>query len=241
MFEYPTRYQGLELMDAPDVPKKELEATFSDINLVNRLLGGFKSTLQVLDTIFKRNKKESYTILDVGCGDGEMLRHVVKWARDSGIQLKCYGVDLNPISLDIAREKSRSYPEITYLNLNVNDWDIKNMPVDIVLCTLTLHHIEDELHKHFLNKLQELSRIAIIINDLERSRFAYVLFGWFSTIFMKTKMAKHDGKVSIRRGFVKKDLLKLAESLPEANHTISWQWAFRYIWVIRPKRNVYDL
>ncbi|MFC4096709.1 methyltransferase domain-containing protein [Euzebyella saccharophila] len=241
MFEFVTRYQGLELMDAPDVPKKELEATFSDINLVNRLLGGFKSTLQVLDTIFKRNMRESYTILDVGCGDGEMLRRVVKWARDHSVQLKCYGVDLNPVSLELAQEKSRSYPEITYLNRNVNDWDANDMPVDIILCTLTLHHIEDAQQKQFLNTLQELSRRAVIINDLQRSKLAYVLFGWFSTIFMKTKMAKHDGKVSIRRGFVKQDLRKLAESLPQANHAISWQWAFRYIWVIRPKRNVYDL
>jgi hypothetical protein len=76
---------------------------------------------------------------------------------------------------------------------------------------------------------------TIIINDLQRNKLAYYLFHVFSLIFIKTKIAKQDGLISIRSGFVKSDLQRFGRALPGFIHRIQWRWAFRYIWVMQAK------
>ncbi|AYN68128.1 methyltransferase domain-containing protein [Euzebyella marina] len=235
MINLKNRFKGEELMDGKNIPKATLLPVFEDINRCNRILGGTKITLSHLNQNINRFDKESYTILDVGCGDGEMLRKVVLQARKQNRKVKCYGVDLNETALAIAREKSKEYPEIVFLNQNIFDWENLNIPVDFVLCTLTLHHIKEFQLSAFLKKLAQIPSIALIINDLQRSTWAYYLFELFSTIFIKTEMARKDGATSIKRGFLRKELKEMSKGLTFVEHQIKWQWAFRYSWVMTRK------
>jgi hypothetical protein len=80
-----------------------------------------------------------------------------------------------------------------------------------------------------------MAPMAIIINDLQRNKLAYYLFQVFSLIFIKTKIAKQDGLISIRSGFVKSDLQRLGNAVPDYYQRIRWRWAFRYLWVMQAK------
>jgi hypothetical protein len=51
-------------------------------------------------------------------------------------------------------------------------------------------------------------------------------------VFLKTKIAKHDGLVSVARGFKKEELKQISEKI-EGQHHIKWKWAFRYQWSIK--------
>ncbi len=231
MMDLSERSKEIELMDGFQGTENELELVLTDINRVNAVLGGNAITLEAVFRLLRKHPKKSYTILDVGCADGNMLREIALRARKAKIIIKLIGLDLNDLSLVIAKKKSLKFPEIEYLNQDV--FTLENMDLDIVITTLTLHHFRDRDIPKFLHRFSEMASIGVVINDLQRSRLAYYLFRAFSVIFIKTYTAKHDGLISILRGFKKKELQNFADQLPNIDHQISWKWAFRFRWVLQ--------
>jgi hypothetical protein len=98
---------------------------------------------------------------------------------------------------------------------------------------LTLHHFKNEEILELLNIFKEQSQLGVIINDLQRSKIAYVLFQAFCRVFINNEIARKDGLTSILRGFKKNDLKKLATKIPAQTHSIEWKWAFRYRWILK--------
>ncbi|GGW21767.1 methyltransferase domain-containing protein [Arenibacter certesii] len=224
-----------EIMDDPNLDAGSLKKVLLDINKVNKILNGFPITLNAIKKLIKNNPKKSYTIIDLGCGDGHMLREVANYFKSTGIEVNLVGVDLNEKALGIARINSINHRNITYLQRDVLLMDPNELQCDIILCTLTMHHFKNEEIPEFLRKAISCACIGIIINDLQRSKIAYYLFQVYSVIFMQTKIAKYDGLVSIKSAFTKGELQELSKLFPEANHELNWKWAFRYLWIIRLK------
>lgn len=231
---FPVRSNQPELMDSFNEPIVTLKAVFQDINRVNKFLGGNHITINAIQKIIDKNPQEQYIIVDMGCGDGNMLREIALYFRKNKLNGVFTGIDLNKNALIIAKETSQNFPEIQFLYQDILQLNESDFPCDILINTLTMHHFTDEQVIVFLKKFTQLSRLAVIINDLERSRWAYYLFHLFSSIFIKTKIAKIDGLLSIRRAFVKQELLVYAQQLPQIQHTIEWKWAFRYLWILQP-------
>jgi len=113
------RNTDIELMDNPNLEIHELKKVFKDINRVNNLLGGSKISLRELWKLIKESPKKSYTILDMGCGDGFMLRKAALFLRQRNISANLIGLDLREDILSIAREASKDFPEISYKKQNV--------------------------------------------------------------------------------------------------------------------------
>ncbi|MDC6405618.1 MULTISPECIES: methyltransferase domain-containing protein [Maribacter] len=231
MMDISTRSTKKERLDDFQGSQKELDFILEDINRVNRLLGGIHITSNAVFRMFREHKQESYTILDVGCSDGDMLRKLALKARKLNIRIHFIGLDLNKDALEIARKKSVDFPEISYLNRDV--FTLDSIEVDIVITTLTLHHFSNANIPIFLERFVNMAHIGVIINDLQRSRLAYYLFKAFSVIFIKTETAKNDGLISILRGFKKKELQTFSDQVPNVQHKISWKWAFRYRWILK--------
>ncbi len=223
-----------ELMDSFDEPIASLRLVFQDINRVNSILGGNKMTINAIQQVINTKKKHSYTILDMGCGDGQMLREVALYFRKHKLNGSFIGVDLNKNALSIAHEDSRDFPEISFRHQDILTVDEANFKCDILISTLTMHHFNDNQLVMFLKKFTSLVTIGVVINDLHRSRWAYYLFHLFIAIFIKTRIAKIDGLLSIQRAFVKEDLMCYAKKLPHVSHDIRWKWAFRYLWIMTP-------
>ncbi len=223
-----------ELMDHPSVNVEDLKTALSDISRTNRLLGGNAITIKAVHELIEtcKNNKE-YVIMDLGCGDGKILRKVAESFRKKNIQVRLIGVDINEKSLEYAKELSVSYPEISYIQQNILDLTESKVFCDISICTLTLHHLTNEEIIVFLKRALEASSMGLVINDLQRSKLAYYLFKVFSLFFIKGYIAKNDGLVSIKRGFRKKELLNFAKELGLKRYQIHWKWAFRYRWIIQ--------
>ncbi|MEH6514836.1 methyltransferase domain-containing protein [Maribacter arcticus] len=235
MVDFTRRSTEIEIMDTYSGTTKELDTILQDINKVNRLLGGYSITLNAVFELLTLEKKESYTILDMGCAEGTMLRKLAMEARKRNISLKLLGVDLNKQGLELATYYSTEYPEITYLEADILTADFSPYTIDVVMTTLTLHHFTDEGVVQFVNQFNSLASLGVVINDLERNPIAYYLFKAFSFFFIRTEIAKKDGLLSIRRAFKKKDLMRYAAQVKNASHQIEWKWAFRYVWVLKKK------
>lgn len=227
------RSNELELMDDPKIEEKALETALSDISRVNKLLGGNDITIRAVHKLIEdMNPSQQLTILDLGCGDGEMLRSIAKSFRKKEKDVKLIGIDLNEKCLAYARKLSVSYPEISYQKQNILDLEASESSYDIIVCTLTLHHLKCNDIKNMMKKMIELAKIGVVINDLHRSTTAYYLFKIFSFFFIKGYVAKNDGLISIKRGFKKKELVQYAKSLDLQHYKIHWKWAFRYRWIV---------
>jgi len=226
------RSNEIELMDSEDLEESVLNIALSDISRVNKLLGGNSITIK---SVFKEVYKiptARWSIMDIGCGDGEMLRQIANYARKKKIKLQLIGIDTNTKCIDLAKRMSLKYPEIDYYTRDILTLKEQDFRCDIIICTLTLHHFSNTQIKKILQKSIAMVSTAIIINDIHRSIWSYYLFKLFSAFFIKGYVAKNDGLVSIKRGFKKRELIQFSKELQLKKYQLHWRWVFRYRWVI---------
>jgi len=225
------RSKEIEIMDDLDMSGDLLINTLDQIARINQWLGGNKVALNGLKVLLEDiSTKKRLTIIDLGCGNGDILRELAKFGRKKEYDFKLIGIDANQTTIDYAIKLSTDYPEISYLKQDVLTKEFQSLKYDIALCTLFLHHFENEVALNFINSVLKNTRIGLIVNDLHRHPLAYYLFK-FLTLFINNKMVKTDGLISILRGFKRPDLESFAAQIPYKS-TIKWKWAFRYQWII---------
>jgi len=221
-------------MDDLEMSGDTLINTLDQLGRINKWLGGNQVTLTGIKALLTNHPKDQeVSMVDFGCGHGDMLRQIADWGRKKGFTFRLIGIDANQTTIDYAIELSDSYPEITYLKEDALAEDVKETTYDIALCTLFLHHFEDDVALAFLQKMLKQSSLGVVINDLHRHPMAYSLF-WLLTLFIRNHMVKTDGLISILKGFKREELEIFSKKLGHQS-TIHWKWAFRYQWIIRKK------
>jgi len=210
-----------------------LRKTLNQIATINKRLGGNKATIEGLHTLIKAEPKDAaISIIDLGCGNGDMLRAMADYGRKNNVNLKLSGIDANEYTVRYARKLSVNYPEISYMVMNVQSNEFQDLAFDVVVSTLFLHHFTDQEIEQLLIPIVNKAGIGVVINDLHRSSVAYLLFKGIS-LFIKNPMVKKDGAISVLRGFKKNELTAISKKLKNTTGTIRWKWAFRYQWIIR--------
>ena len=233
-----TKYRSTEaeIMDDFNLGGDELEANLDEIAKINTILGGNALTINGINRLIGNHKKiEELKIVDLGCGNGDMLRRIAKNRKFRSIKLKLIGVDANAHTISYANTLSSGYPNIEYHCLDIFSDDFLKLDYDIAISTLTLHHFNDNQVFSIMQKLINKATIGIVINDLQRSRLAYRLFQLISVIFNLSKISSHDGLTSILRGFKREELEKVSGELLIKKYSIHWKWAFRYQWIINTR------
>ena len=225
------RSTKIEIMDDLDMSGKTLINSLDQLANINKWLGGNKTTIDSLKTILKTNPKDKMiSIVDLGCGNGDMLRKVAHFGRKNGYKFDLLGIDANQATIDYAIQLSANFPEITYKKEDVLSKEFATHTYDIAMCTLFLHHFEDPIALNFIQTLLKNSKIGVVINDLHRHWLAYYLFKLLTSVF-GNEMTREDGLTSILKAFKRKDLDRFSKKI-NFKSTITWRWAFRYQWII---------
>ena len=221
-----------ELMDDFSLQGEALQEVLNDLETVNKYLGGNKITIKGLEKMLTHcSKQELVTIVDYGCGDGGFLRLCATYLEKNQWQYRLIGVDANAHIIDKAKVNCREIKQCIFKESNV--FDANQLPeADIALCTLFLHHFKEEQIIQLLNNITSKTKIGVVINDLQRSKTAFLLFKVFSKVFMKSKIAKFDGLVSIARSFLKEDVKHISEKIESTRYVVKSKWAFRWQWLI---------
>ncbi|MFS4483401.1 methyltransferase domain-containing protein [Hyunsoonleella sp. 2307UL5-6] len=225
------RSNKAEIMDDFSMKGELLRDTLDKLGSINKWLGGNRVTLDGIAQLLKPYSKDKiYTIIDLGCGHGDILRLVADYGRKSGFQFKLIGIDANQDAIDYANELSVDYPEISFQNLDIFSTAFQNIDYDIALTTLFLHHFKNEDIINLLKNIARKAKLGIVVNDLHRSKIAYGLFKLLSLV-ITNDMIVQDGLTSILRAFKRTDLEQLSQTL-NFKSKIRWKWAFRYQWLI---------
>lgn len=226
------RSSAAEMMDDFTIEGLVLRDTLDKLETINRLLGGNSATLKGLKKILlKSSKTKTITIVDLGCGHGDILRDVAKFGRKNSYKFKLIGIDANNAAIDYAKALSKDYPELSFETIDVFSEDFKKQTYDVVLCTLFLHHFKNNEIIPFLKSTVQKASIGVIVNDLHRHKLAYYLFKMIG-LFIKNKMVREDGLTSVLRAF-KRNELETILTKTGVNFSIQWKWAFRYLWVLK--------
>ncbi len=222
-----------ESMDDFSMDNEGLVTALDDIARINQLLGGNSVTLDGVKTLIKDYPKDqTITIMDFGCGSGDMLRMLSKFGKENNLKFQLIGVDANEATIRHAEKCSTEFENITYLAEDIFSYDFSDHKIDIALITLTLHHFKDDEILKIMRVILNLVKKGIVVNDLQRSKLAYRLFQAIIFIFRLEKMTAEDGLISILRGFKRNDLERYSAELKLKKYSISWKWAFRYQWII---------
>lgn len=191
------RADAQELMDAPDLDPAVLAAVLKDLAQVNRVTLAARPTLAFLDRALKGRRH--VRLLDVGFGDGDMLRVIARWAKRREIVAELHGIDLNPASLPAAVARTPAgmpirYRTGDYVALADEGWDV-------VISSLVAHHMTSDELVAFLRFMESEARVGWMVNDLHRSRFAYYGYPLLAGLMRWHPIVRHDGRLSIARSY----------------------------------------
>jgi 2-polyprenyl-3-methyl-5-hydroxy-6-metoxy-1,4-benzoquinol methylase len=190
-------------MDAPNCDAAKLARTYAQFHRINRLLSGWAG-------IYRRDIRPllqagASTILDVGCGGGDVVRLLAHLAQQDN--LTCHFLGIDPDSRAIAFANRQANPSnILFKQESLYDLTTK---FDIILSNHVLHHLQTTEITSLCAACERLAATKVIHNDICRNDLAFALFplvgGWFRDSYIY-----EDGMRSIRRAFTADELSQIA-------------------------------
>jgi 2-polyprenyl-3-methyl-5-hydroxy-6-metoxy-1,4-benzoquinol methylase len=229
MPDFSIRSKEVEIMDDLNCTGHVLNRTLRELEIINKWLGGNRITINALGQLLKPHSNDkTITIVDLGCGGGDMLRIIDSWGKNKNLRLNLIGIDANPNIVAFAKRNLAVYPHIQFQTLNIFSEEFQRQKYDIVIGTLFYHHFSSEQLIHFFRKLRDQVTIGFIINDIHRHWLAYYSIKILTQGLSKSAMVKYDAPLSVLRAFKRSELRKMLEATAIENFTIRWKWAFRW-------------
>lgn len=237
--DFSERSQASEWMDDYAITDERLTRALEDLRLTNRLLGAYAATDAVLAPLLR--DRNEVRVLDLGCGSGDYLHHLVRRGKRLGCTVHAVGLDANPVTVGRARaylDAQLSGPLRYHAHAEVGDalsTAFADDAFDVSHAALFLHHLHGPDAPALLREMDRLSRVGIVVNDLHRHPLAWIGFWVLSRLLRMAPMVQHDGPLSVRRGFRREELTALAQQADLPTASIRWHWAFR--WTLSTIRN----
>ena len=212
MVSGPGRLTGVvERMDRPGVGVKELGRTLTDLARINRAFGGTRIVLRYLCPWLSR-LRQPIRVLDVGTGFADLPRAIVGWARRKGISLTVEALDHHAEICALATQACADYPEIRIREGDALALSYPDQSFDVAFASQILHHMEGEEPIRLLRELRRVARHGVLVSDLRRGTWPFLVTSAALHLVPSSPLIRHDGPLSIRRGFVPAELLALADA-----------------------------
>jgi SAM-dependent methyltransferase len=194
------RTRGVEILDAPGTDPEIVREAMGDLVASNRMFGGAAAVAAEFHQLAP-SLPRSATLLDVGTGMGDIGLLARRIAARHGVRLRTIGLDVNET---LARAAA---PQMSHtVRGDARRLPLADKSVDVAICSQVLHHFFDGDVALLLRELDRVARVRVIIGDLRRSRVAVALFWVAATALGYHPVSRHDGLVSIGRGFTTGDL-----------------------------------
>jgi 2-polyprenyl-3-methyl-5-hydroxy-6-metoxy-1,4-benzoquinol methylase len=192
----PARRRGIEILDDPNVDPAVRQRSIDDVTRSNRILGGLRAAVQAVQDVVAGPE----TLLDIGTGLADIPARVKQKTR--GVIV--IGVDEAASLLVAAGGRLDAAVCANALAL-----PFRSQSIDIVMCSQVLHHFEEENALRLLGEMDRVAKRAVVVSDLRRSWLAAAGFWLVSFPLRFHPVTRHDGVVSVLRGFTRDELRDL--------------------------------
>jgi SAM-dependent methyltransferase len=218
----PTRRRGIEYLDAPNVSAELLNRSIGDVARANTLFGGTRAVMRELLPVLRSRRGEAVTLLDVGTGAADIPCAVRSRAERFGVRLTAFGADSAEPLARTARPRLDGS-----ICADARALPIPSHSVDVVVCSQLLHHFTELEALVVLRELHRVARERVIVSDLRRSWLAAAGI-WLASFPLRFHpVSRHDGVVSVLRGFTARELrdhVKMSTGATAiVRHHIGWR------------------
>lgn len=212
-----------ELMDQPGLSPAEHEQALRGLARINALSGSGRILWPDLQALACKLAPKPLRVLDVATGGGDLPRWLY---RRSGGAFQITGLDFSETAIELA--KKQSPPQIRFIVGEALRSPLAE-EYDVVLCSLFLHHLDEDDIVAFLAKIAGAARCFILANDLERTALGYNL-AWVGTrLLSRSPVVHYDGPVSVEGAWTRDEIRQLAERAGLKNISVTGRFPCRFL------------
>ncbi len=194
-----------ELLDEDHGSPAEVASALASIGFVNRWLGGERVHLQLLREV--AGGRSELDVLEVAAGRatalaraGMTLLRPHRQSRKPGQSVTIRATLLDRRATHLPGGWPSELPSPCMVEGDALRIPLPDRSVDVVSSCLFVHHLSPEQVAVFLRESLRVARVAVIINDLERTPFHYLLARLFALVD-PSRISRHDGPVSVRQAY----------------------------------------
>jgi ubiquinone/menaquinone biosynthesis C-methylase UbiE len=222
----PDRRDEAELMDAPGLPEAEVEDAYRILRRVNKQLGN----LRTIRGEFRRFVREDaadqseIAVLDVGSGSGDIPEAIGRMLPERSVNV--VALDRDATAVTSARRRSLSVVRGDALRLPFAD-----RSMDLVIAVKFAHHFHGPSLDRLLGEMSRVARRRVVVLDIRRHWIAYWGFRAWSLVFTSNRLVRHDGPLSVLRGFTPEELDACSEKIDAFRWTVRSSPGFQIVLV----------
>ena len=225
--DFSARSRLPELMDEPGLDAATYQRCLADLAFLNRLTLTHRPVLRWLAKATRQLPPGGrFSVLDVAYGQGDLLRAIAAWAEQRHLKAELSGIDLNPRSALAARAATPANFKIEYITGDVFEYWPAQKP-DFIVSSQFTHHLDDVDIIRLLQLFEKNAVLGWYITDLHRHPVAYYGFPLLAILLRWHRIVRHDGMVSIARGFRGSEWHSLLSHARTPART-SWHLPFRH-------------
>lgn len=228
VFDSARRSAQSEILDGR-VDAGELAKILADLARFNGAMMGHWPVLQWLNRATKNIPTEQpLTLLDIGCGYGDLLRAVRRWANKRGRPMTLIGVDLSPQVVEIARNATDVADDIVYHAADIFNFAASD-PIDFATTSLVTHHLSDDMIVRFLRWMEAHARKGWVIYDLQRSVVPFYFIALAGVLLRLHAVVTYDGRISVARSLTREEWERAIAQAGIPSHAVDLRWfMFRF-------------
>jgi SAM-dependent methyltransferase len=228
--DFSRRSDEVEWLDGANLDPVELADVLHDLARFN---GAMLGRLMVLSWLRRAIAAvppgRPPSLVDVGCGYGDLLRSIRHWADRRGIAIALCGVDANPVAIRIARAATEERDRIDFVAADALRF-CPTVPIDLIVSSLLAHHLADPAIVALLRWMEGTAKQGWLVCDLQRHPLPYHAIRLAGRCAHLHPAVVRDGQVSVARALTRSEwLARLDEAgIPRRAVTIRW-FLFRYL------------
>lgn len=228
--DFSRRSDTAEWLDEPNRDPGELASVLRDLARLNgATLGHLPVLCWLRRAIADIPQGQLLRLVDAGCGYGDLLRSIRRWARRRGVAITLCGVDIDPQTVRIARAVTDARDRIDFAVADVLRFR-PAAPVDLIVSSLLAHHLADRAIVDLLRWMEQTARRGWLVCDLQRHPLPHAAIGLAGKLANLHPRVIDDGQISVARALIRSEWqARLDEAgIPRHGATVRW-FLFRYL------------
>jgi SAM-dependent methyltransferase len=226
-----------EMMDQPDLDVRRHVHALDGLGRANAVSLTTAAIWPALQAAAQDTSAGPLRVLDVASGGGHVLVSLARRAARKGVAIDWLGWDLSPVAVDYARTLAGRLG-VTRVRFEEADALRAPMPpgIDVVLCTLFLHHLAKPDAVALLDRMRAAAGRAVVVSDLRRTALGFVFTWAAGRVLSRSDVFRIDGMRSAAAAFTTDEARKLAARAGLSGARISQIWPQRWLLTWRQTR-----
>lgn len=201
---------AIEEMDKADCDPATLDRTYAQFPVINSVVSRWHSVYKQRIRPLLSSTRSS-TLLDIGCGGGDIPAALARWAARDRLHLTITAIDPDPRAIAYARTHFAG-AGVEFRQTHSSELVSEGATFDVVISNHMLHHLAPTELKVLLTDSAALAEDLVVHSDIARSRLGYALFSVATLPLAVGSFIRRDGLTSIRRSYTPTELRAI---LPE--------------------------